>query len=61
VSYPMDLDDYDAAALEAELERRRLAVLQGVCPYCREKLENHTCKMKNDPAALARYTPQPRK
>jgi len=56
MGYPRDIDEYDAHELEAELDRRRHAVAQGLCPYCREKLEKHTCKMKNDPARLARYT-----
>lgn len=54
MSYPKEIDDATSNELRAELDRRHLALQQGLCPYCSQSIHKHTCKY----APLAPGQPQ---
>jgi hypothetical protein len=44
VSYPRDLDEYEARELTDELARRETARQAGVCDYCGRAPDTKPCK-----------------
>ena len=45
MSYPLDLDEYTTAQLEAELTERKKKFAAGVCSYCaRDHGKRPACK-----------------
>ena len=47
MSYPRDLDEYTAAELHAELDRRAAARRADLCDYCGRSLDGAPCRFPN--------------
>ncbi len=44
MSYPVAIDEISSKRLTVEIERRRLLLGKGICPYCERLILLHQCK-----------------
>jgi len=50
MGYPLDLDEIPTVKLVAELARRNRAVANGLCAYCNQPIDTHTCRYEGKEA-----------